>query len=558
MGGIPRSHPKRGESSAPSAPVATARGPLQSRAMDAVAPPAAPAAAPEPEPPGRRWRRFDPARVRFWGVMVPIHALAFATLYLGTLQLVDRAWTEAGATAARFRLEQAVHDLPTLVASSRAGSNPHVFAHLLAAHQPIGLRLYRDDGTALGAGNVSPDAEETRRVGEFLRGAAAPTVWVESGPDRRHWVRGLVPLVADGPCVTCHIAGARLGVASMKLDFTAQYDEIRRVLGRRVALLLGAWVALIAGVAVLVQRSVRRSAARLRAELAAVSAGQPGPRRAATLPLDPVAAEVHRNVRDFLARQRARESEVASRLARVDQLAGLGQLAAGLAHEIKNPLAGIQGALELLRDESKDDSTRHLHDEMLGELKRVHGILQRLLESGRPAPLRPARLDVAKLLADVAELLAPSLKRRQVALSVETAEGLPVIHADAAKLRQVLVNLIQNASEAMNERGGKVTVRASGFDSDAGEPARADSPVVVIAVEDDGPGIPPELAASLFQPFFTTKFSGTGLGLSISKSLIEQHGGRIEVDSILGRGTTFLIFLPERPPALGVETSEER
>jgi hypothetical protein len=534
--------------------------------MDPAEPRAAPvpdrpaaATASDAEPPARPWRRIDPARLRFWGVLVPIHALAFGALYFGTLQLVDRAWTEAGATAARFRLEQAVHDLPTLVASSRAGSNPHVFAHLLAAHQPIGLRLYRGDGTPLGAGNVSTDGEEKRRVADYLReGSGVSTVWVESGADRRHWVRGLVPLTAEGPCATCHIAGSRLGIASMKVDFTAQYDEIRRLLGRRVTWLLGAWVALIAGVTMLVQRSVRRSAARLRAELAAVSAGVPGPPRAAHLPLDPVAAEVHRNVRDFLARQRARESEVASRLARADQLAGLGQLAAGLAHEIKNPLAGIQGALELLRDEAKDESTRHLHDEMLGELKRVHGILQRLLESGRPAPLRPARLDVGRLLADVAELLAPSLRRRRVELAVATAEALPAIHADAAKLRQVLVNLIQNAAEAMAENGGHVTVRASGLDGGAGDPVRADAPAVVIAVEDDGPGIPPELATSLFLPFFTTKFSGTGLGLSISKSLIEQHGGRIEVDSIPGRGTTFLIFLPERPPPLGADGFEER
>jgi signal transduction histidine kinase len=271
-----------------------------------------------------------------------------------------------------------------------------------------------------------------------------------------------------------------------------------------------------------------------------------------------VSARLYESLRQTLERQQQRDVELSSRLHHTERLASLGQLAAGLAHEIKNPLAGIQGALELLRDETKDDSTRHLHDEMLGELKRVHGILQRLLESGRPAPLRPARLDVARLLADVAELLAPSLRRRQVELAVETAEGLPTIHADAAKIRQVLVNLIQNAGEAMLERGGHVTVRASGFDGDAGEPARADSPAVVIAVEDDGPGIPPELAASLFQPFFTTKFSGTGLGLSISKSLIEQHGGRIEFDSIPGRGTTFLIFLPERPPALGAEIPEER
>ena len=231
---------------------------------------------------------------------------------------------------------------------------------------------------------------------------------------------------------------------------------------------------------------------------------------------------------------------MATRLARVDQLASLGQLAAGLAHEIKNPLAGIQGALELLRDDSKDEATVRLHGEMLAELGRVNGILQRLLESGRPAPLRLVRTDLAQLLEETAELFRPSLRRRHVELTTQTADRLPAVHVDAAKIRQVLVNLIQNAAEAMPEQGGHVAIRASGFPQEA---------AVVVAVEDDGPGIPPEHLKSLFEPFFTTKYAGTGLGLAISKSLVEQHGGHIEVSSAPGSGTSFLLFLPESPPA---------
>jgi signal transduction histidine kinase len=106
---------------------------------------------------------------------------------------------------------------------------------------------------------------------------------------------------------------------------------------------------------------------------------------------------------------------------------------------------------------------------------------------------------------------------------------------DGAKIRQVLVNLIQNAAEAMGEAGGHVTVRAS---------VLAASDTVVLAVEDDGPGIARDDLDRLFEPFFTTKFTGTGLGLTISKSLIEQHGGRIEVESEPGRGSTFFVFLP--------------
>jgi signal transduction histidine kinase len=301
-----------------------------------------------------------------------------------------------------------------------------------------------------------------------------------------------------------------------------------------MALLLLAWVGLIAGVTFTVQRTVRRSAEHLRADLAAASTGTPARDAAHPLPLDPVTAEMHRSLREFLSRQKERETQVASRLEHVDQLASLGQLAAGLAHEIKNPLAGIQGALELLREETADGSTVRLYGEMLAELERVNVILRRLLESGRQAPLRLVRTDVGKLLGETAELLRPSLRRQRVELRVELADGLPIADLDPSKIRQVLVNLIQNAAEAMAERGGHVALRAGALSDEA----------VVIEVEDDGPGINPEHLDKLFEPFFTTKFTGTGLGLAISKTLVEQHGGRIEVGAASGGGTTFLIFLP--------------
>ena len=176
---------------------------------------------------------------------------------------------------------------------------------------------------------------------------------------------------------------------------------------------------------------------------------------------------------------------------------------------------------------------------MLAELKRVNVILYRLLEAGRPAPLRLARTDFAKLLGETSELLRPSLRRQKVELVTAAAADLPALQLDAAKIRQVLVNLIQNAAEAMQETGGRITVRASGFPAEA---------AVVVAVEDNGPGIPAEQLASVFEPFFTTKFTGTGLGLAISKSLVEQHGGRIEVTSQPGKGTSFLIILPAGHP----------
>jgi signal transduction histidine kinase len=495
------------------------------------------------------WRRLPPARARFWGVLVPIHVAAFAVLYGGTLQLLERAYSQAGATAARFQLDQAVRAVPFSTSAALAGRNPHVFDHLMALHQPIGLRLYGRDAAPLGAMNLSIDAAETRRVRDFLaQGDAMSQSWVEEENGRR-WVRGVVRLTADAGCTSCHAAGETLGAATMKVDFTAELVEIHRQLGRRTALLLAAWITLIAIVTMVVQRTVRRSADRLHAALADVSAGRSTAEAGAlALPLDPVSAEVHRSLHDFLRRHREREAQVATRLAHVDQLASLGQLAAGLAHEIKNPLAGIQGALELLRDEAKDEATVRLHDDMLGELKRVHGILQRLLESGRPAPLRLARTQVARLAADTADLLRPSLRRKRVELRVEFPDDLPEILVDPAKMRQVLVNLVQNAAEAMPESGGTVSVMGGAFPAEG---------AIVLTVKDDGPGIPAEQMQQLFEPFFTTKFSGTGLGLTISKSLVEQHGGRIEVSSEVGRGTSFLIILPVGPAATQTAAESE-
>jgi len=483
-----------------------------------------------------RWLRALPTRSRFWGIVVPVHLAAFTALYLGTLGLLERAYVEAGAAAAQVELDQAVHEMPLLVQGPRGSRNPHVFEHLLAAHLPLRLRLYRPDASAIGQSLVSADAEEVALVRGFLAGEEGEErTWVERA-DGRQWVRGLVRVRSTAACATCHREGETLGVATMRLDFTERFAEIHSLMGKRLAILLGAWLLLIGGVTLLVQRSVRRSAARLEADLqAAADGGEEAGTPAAGVALDPVAASVHGSLRRLVRRQRERERDVVRQLAHADQLATLGQLAAGLAHEIKNPLAGIQGALEVLRDDAGESENAHLFSEMLAELGRVNGILQRLLESGRAQPLRLVRCDMGRLLEDVVELLQPGLRRQRVELVREVAAVLPEVEIDPAKIRQVLVNLIQNAAEAMQESGGRVRLLAS---TDPGQSA------VVLTVEDDGPGIPRENLERLFEPFFTTKFSGTGLGLPISKSLVEQHGGEIDVTSEPGQGTSFVIVLP--------------
>ena len=517
-----------------------------------------PATAPAPAPAAARRasdRRFArlalaPSRVRFWGLLVPIHLGAFAALYFGTFALLERAYTQAASTAARFQLDEAVRDMPLLSPAEIAATgtkNPHTFARTLAVNHPIGLRLYRRDGTPLGAPNLSLDRAEQERVRRFLADESARSeTWIETDAQSRQWVRGLVRLNAGVSCSRCHEAGSTRGAAAMRLDFTEPLQEIRTMMRWRIGWLLGAWLALIAGVAIFVQCTVRRSAARLEEELRATVAGE----AAGLLPsVDAAARSGRRRGPSRIARSphpaapargRRRGPPRPCRPAREPRAARRRPRARDQEPARRHPGRARSAARRLRRRARRCAST----SEMLAELRRVNVILHRLLESGRPAPLRLARTDLGRLLAETSELLRPSLRRQRVELVTAAAAGLPALEIDPAKIRQVLVNLIQNAAEAIAAtpgQGGRITVRASGFPAEA---------AVVVAVEDDGPGIPAEQLASVFEPFFTTKFTGTGLGLAISKSLVEQHGGRIEVTSEPGKGTSFLIILPPRPQAI--------
>ncbi|HQR44947.1 MAG TPA: histidine kinase dimerization/phospho-acceptor domain-containing protein, partial [Thermoanaerobaculia bacterium] len=323
------------------------------------------------------WRRvalsFDPARLRFWGVVVPIHVLAFATLYYGNYKLLEEGYVQAGMAAARRQIQQVVHEMPEMMPAERGGSNPHLFAHLLTLHQPIGLRLYSDKGELIWPKGDVARPDVLRRVQKVLTDPAhRDEIWMEDR-DGQSLVRGIVRVNTGTKCQPCHEAGRTLGAAGIRIDFTEEMIAIRSLLKRRLGLLFVCWLALVGGVAIVVRRTVRHSLSGLESDLDAAAAGRTPSGTQPKLPLDPAAAAFHGRLRDFLKRQRAREVEVVSRLAHHDQLASLGQLSAGLAHEIKNPLAGIQGALEVLKHDTAEAATVQLYDEMLAELKRVNG-----------------------------------------------------------------------------------------------------------------------------------------------------------------------------------------
>lgn len=239
--------------------------------------------------------------------------------------------------------------------------------------------------------------------------------------------------------------------------------------------------------------------------------------------------------------------QLETRLRRSDQLAALGTLAAGLAHEIKNPLTSL---LTFSRHLSRRFDDVQFRERFLSvvprELERINEIVERLLELARPAQLtlRPVRL--AALLDRVVDLYAGEIEAKAIAVIRRYARDVPPIHADEEALYRAFVNLVANAVEAMDE-GGRLTLRLDWCEPERLRARRAVDRRVVVEVEDTGPGVPAAAGDQIFTPFFTTKPGGTGLGLAIVHKIVEDHGGAIDFRSAAGLGTCFRVTLPLAP-----------
>ncbi|HLB38392.1 MAG TPA: ATP-binding protein [Gemmatimonadales bacterium] len=246
-----------------------------------------------------------------------------------------------------------------------------------------------------------------------------------------------------------------------------------------------------------------------------------------------MAADLERS-REEIERLHARDLE------RAQQLATVGEMATGIAHEIRNPLTGVLGAVELaLRRLPHGDSARPLLQEAQTQLKRIEGTTTQLLRYARPPELRAVRVDANLLVDRALRVVEPQATSRQVQLRAEPAPPPVPVDADPELMVQVLVNLLLNGIDA-TPGGGALTVWAS-----------RQAPEVWLGVRDTGPGVAPELRAEVFRPFFTTKHQGTGLGLPISQQIVRRHGGSLRLEETPGGGATFIVALPLAEPAGG-------
>ena len=230
-------------------------------------------------------------------------------------------------------------------------------------------------------------------------------------------------------------------------------------------------------------------------------------------------------------------------LRRADRLSALGELSAGLAHEIRNPLGSIEGAMQILcRPELPAETRQEFRDLGQKEVNRLKGLLTNFLDFARPQTPRRSLTEPSQLLESVARLAAETAKMSEVQVRIESPDAVPAVSLDPEQMKQVLLNLVINAIQAM-PAGGEVVLRTLN---------KTDA--VILEVQDGGTGIPPEDLERVFNPFVTTRPGGTGLGLSIAYQIVTQHGGHIAARRNPEKGMTFRVTLPLGSEAAPPET----
>ena len=480
--------------------------------------------------------------VRLGTVMVVMLIGALAVIGLGSILLQRR------------QMKATVHQETQRLAESLESS---LRAQMLQGHTQIGdavTRITRQGGVeAIALINHKGEiryATDQRRVGRRVEltdsrcsfchvgGAKIPGSKSRPGAiirDRptREISTAIIPIYNAPACANaaCHVHNKNqkvLGVLTLEVPYRRSAQSIRTFRNWLLFLSAGLAVVLFVVVVLLLRRWVTRPVAALVAGTRTVAQGD----LTHTIPAGE--AELGELSRAFNQMQERLQTSQ-QQLVVQEMLASMGKLAAGVAHEINNPLTGVLSFAEDLYEEAdEDDPLRGDYELILNETLRCREIVKNLLDFGRQKDGRQQTLSLVQILERPLRLVQkhPEFHDTQITMSVD--ESLPAVRGDPGKLQQVVLNLLLNASQAMPD-GGRLTVSGH-HDAKTG--------LVCLEFTDTGAGIPPEDIERIFEAFYSTKVgTGSGIGLAVCRTIIEQHGGRLEVESELGKGTTFRILL---------------
>ena len=410
--------------------------------------------------------------------------------------------------------------------------------------------------------NGTPPAHDSKRT------------WTFAGANGRPLL-GSMELIRNEPScwnAACHHHSKDAQVLGV-LGIVYSLDDIERTTRSKAISVAGFSLAFVVvasfSVGVFVQRLVYRPLRDLEegaARLASGNLDQPIPVRSAdefgrlatsfndmTAALRNSRAELHEwghTLEQRVERRTEQLRRAQAEAARGEKLASVGQLASGVAHELNNPLTGILTFSSLLRQKLPDGSQDAEDvDLVIRETKRCAGIIKRLLDFARDKPPEKTFSDLNRIIEDTVRLVERQAHVRDIEIALDLDRTLPPIWADADQIKQVVMNMLINAQHAIEEKG-TITVRSRrAAEAKSPEAGVEPVPMVEFAVIDTGCGIPEKNLRRIFDPFFTSKGvgQGTGLGLSVSHGIVQAHGGLIEVESKVGEGSTFRVFLPIDP-----------
>jgi two-component system, NtrC family, sensor kinase len=357
-------------------------------------------------------------------------------------------------------------------------------------------------------------------------------------------VLGIIsPIYNEASCwqSTCHAHESTQKVLGV-LDISMSLDDVDRDIQSTQKRLLLFGIVAIAAVSAMIYFLVNRIVLKPVNEIAAATQKVAAGDLSYTIAL-PKRDEIGMLAQSFNAMTQ-KLSEAQRQVYQAEKLAAVGQLAAGVAHEINNPLTGVlsYSSFLLKRAADKPEFKEDL-EVIVRETERCRGIVKGLLDFARPSPPEKHPSDVNEIVERAIRIVHAQLSAHRVEVQKRLRAGLPTVNADANQIQQIIVNLLLNANDAIGEDGGTVALATTLKTPDGG--AEAESREIEISVSDTGCGIPEAQIDRLFEPFFSTKGrKGTGLGLAVAWGIAEKHNGRIEVESEVGKGSTFRVLLP--------------
>lgn len=261
----------------------------------------------------------------------------------------------------------------------------------------------------------------------------------------------------------------------------------------------------------------------------------------------------------LILRDRTAFADLHDEAAQRERLASYGQIAAGIAHEVKNPLGGIRGAAELLQLRVEDERGRKTAQLIVREVDRISGLVDELMVFARGEVLETRQVNLHQLLDEVIELVQAEPTAQDILFEKVYDPSIPELPADPDRLKQVFLNLAQNGVQAMEGGRGALTISTGmALENRLKGKGGRQQPTVVICFEDEGPGISAAIKDQLSTPFFTTKIGGTGLGLSVARHWVSRHGGRLRIDVSHGTGGRVRVKLPLFPEAADPTKGEKK